>query len=213
MNETAPGTAHQADNTVICWSCKGPVCGRDVFCPVCGAIQPPGQVSPFERFGLSQRFDVDTDALEARFFDLQRRLHPDRFALSGARSLALSQQQAAALNDAYEALRDPVRRAGVLLGLAGREVPGTDTHTIHDPELLMEAMEMREALQEADSTPALMPLIDQTRKHARSCEQDLAAAFEDKNYEAAARLMLRLRYLLKLNEEIRARRTELARRG
>ena len=212
MNETAPKAAQAPGSAIACWSCKGPVPPAGLFCPVCDAVQPPGQLDPFERFDIPRRFDVDTDALEGRFFDLQRRLHPDRFAAAGTRALGLSQQQAAALNDAHEALRDPVRRAGVLLGLAGREVPGTDTHTVHDPDLLMEAMEMREALQDADSTAALRPLIEQTREQARGCEQDLAAAFDGENYEDAARLMLRLRYLLKLNEEIRARRAELTRR-
>ena len=51
-----------------------------------------------------------------------------------------------------------------------------------------------------------MALIDQTRTQAQACETDLAAAFEVKNYDEASRLMLRLRYLLKLHEEIQARR-------
>ena len=213
MNKTSSEAANDAGQTAACWSCKGPVPSGKLFCPTCNAIQPPGQLNPFERFDLPQRFAIDIDALELQFFDLQRNLHPDKFATAGSRALALSQQQAAAINEAHEALRDPVRRAGVLLGLAGWEVPGTDTHTINDPELLMEAMEMRETLEEADTPKALMPLIEQTRKQSRSCERDLADAFVAENYGAATRLMLRLRYLLKMNEEIRARRAELARRS
>jgi molecular chaperone HscB len=162
---------------------------------------------------LTPRFDIDLSVLEQQFFDLQRRLHPDVYAKEGGTSLALSQQQAASLNDAYEVLTNPTARAAALLTAKGRDVPGQDTHTVHDPALLMEAMEMREALSEAESVDAIKPLIKQTRAQAASCEADLGAAFGREDFEAATSLMLRLRYLLKMNDEIRSRRAKLARRA
>ena len=114
--ETA--TAERA--TGACWSCKGPVESGLLCCPTCEAIQPPGQADHFARFGQSHAFDVDEAALEAVYFELQRKLHPDRFATKSPKEKALSQSQAIAVNEAYETLRAPLRRAAYLLTVKGR---------------------------------------------------------------------------------------------
>ena len=144
-----------AGGVVPCWSCKGPVAGRALFCPVCGAVQGPGQVDHFTRLGLVRTFEIDQETLDRQYFGLQRRLHPDRFATRTARERALSQAQATALNEAYETLKEPLKRAVYMLKLAGRTVDIAGTATVSDPELLMEAMEMRGELAEADSVAAV----------------------------------------------------------
>ena len=71
------------------------------------------------RLGLMRAFDLEPDLLQKQYFGFQRRLHPDRFATRTPKERALSQQQATALNEAYEVLKDPMRRAAYLLRLAG----------------------------------------------------------------------------------------------
>ena len=97
-----------------CWSCKGPVDGEAFFCPICETVQPPGQIDHFSRLGIECSFDVDGDALDQCYFGLQQRLHPDRFATRTSSERLLSQQQATSLNEAYETLKDPLRRAAFL---------------------------------------------------------------------------------------------------
>lgn len=192
-----------------CWSCRGPVAARELFCATCGAVQPPGIADPFTRLGVPQAFGVDEPALQRRYFDLQRKLHPDRFAAKGAKERALSQQQAASLNEAYETLKDPLARAAALLRLAGRDVKFDGQGTIADPALLMEAMEMREALAEASTAAEADAVIARGQGDVNETRANIGQAFDAGDLDRATTLATRLRYLDKLVEEARMRRRTL----
>ena len=205
MAETAPTGAPLA-----CWSCHGPVAVREPFCPTCAAVQPPGAADPFARLGVAPGFELDRAALDRRYFELQRRLHPDRFVAKSPRERALAQRQAAALNQAYETLKEPLSRAGALLRLAGREVAFDGEGTIADPALLTEAMELREALSEVADAGEARNVAAHAEAELDSCRRALAAAFAANDLDAAGRLATRLRYLAKLAEEARTRIRALA---
>ncbi|MBX2831683.1 MAG: Fe-S protein assembly co-chaperone HscB [Rhodospirillales bacterium] len=194
----------------VCWSCKGPVDASALFCDTCNAIQAPGQLDHFKRFGLTPSFVLDIDAIEATYLKQQQLLHPDRFASKSGREQALSSQQAASLNEAFETLKNPVSRAHYMLRLAGIEPEGGEGHTVNDPELLMEAMEMREALHDAADKGTIDAMIKDTRKQARACEADLGDALASNAFDTAKKLTTRLRYLMKMTEEARAKKSRLA---
>lgn len=200
--------AHQAEVNP-CWSCKGPVVARALFCSTCSAVQGPGAVDHFTRLGLARSFEVEQAELERQYFGFQRRLHPDRFATRTPRERALSQQQAVALNEAYETLKDPLRRAAYLLGLLGRPVDINASASIADPELLMEAMEMREALAQADSAEEVAALAADADQDLLHLQCELSVAFGAGDLDRAGRLTTRLKYLTKLAEEARARRSRM----
>ncbi|WP_114087203.1 Fe-S protein assembly co-chaperone HscB [Thalassospira profundimaris] len=193
-----------------CWSCKGPVAAVALFCDTCGAIQAPGQLDHFARFDIPRDFNVDIDAVEAQYLKQQQALHPDRFATKSAREKSLSQQQAASLNDAFETLKNPVSRAEYMMRMNGVEPEGGEGQTVNDPALLMEAMEMREALDDAGDRAAIDAIIRDVRKMARDCEKEVATAINGGAYDAARKLTTRLRYLLKMAQEARAKKARLA---
>lgn len=210
MEQSASDSAAAGMPVGSCWSCHGPVAALALFCHVCGAIQPPGQGDHFRRLGLTPRFDLDAGELTRRYVAFQQRLHPDRFARKTAKERALAEQHTVSLNEAFETLKDPVRRGACLLQLAGRVSPTAESRTIDDPGLLMETMERREALSEAVSLDAVAALAaDAAGEEARTLEL-LAAAFGEADLDAAMRLLTRLRYLRKFAEEARARRAVLA---
>ncbi len=201
-----------ADSDVVpCWSCKGPVdCGA-FFCPICDAVQPPGQTDHFSRLGLSRTFDVDGETLDRCYFDLQRRLHPDRFATKTPCERMLSQQQATSLNEAYETLKDPLRRAAYLVGLKGGTVLGHEDSLANDRELLMETMERRESLSEAETAEQVDAIVAVTADDIETCVARMSGAFSGGDLEAACRLTTRLKYLRKLAEEARIQKAKLGR--
>ncbi len=106
----------------------------------------PGK-NHFELFGLPVSFDIDADDLTSRYRELQRRVHPDKFANAPDQERRLSVQMTALVNDAFQTLKDPVRRGRYLLGLRGVDM-GEETDTAMDPAFLMEQMELRENLEE-----------------------------------------------------------------
>src|SRR6266481_7182504 len=116
----------------------------------------------FARLGLPAALDLEPATLDRAYFALQRQWHPDRFANRPAEERARSSTEAAALNDAYRTLKDPLSRAVYFPALKGVELPG-DGKTIDDPELLMEAMEAREELHEAGSIDAVESLAAKAR--------------------------------------------------
>src|SRR3974390_2039516 len=104
----------------------------------------------FARLGLPAALDLDAAALDKAYFARQRQWHPDRFVGKPAEQRARASVEAAALNDAYRTLKDPLGRAVYLAGLRGVELP-SDGQTIDDPDLLVEVMDAREELHEASS--------------------------------------------------------------
>lgn len=208
MNATAAAAA-----IMPCWSCKGPVATRALFCSVCGAVQGPGAVDHFTRLGMKPTFDVDYDELERQYFGFQRRLHPDRFAGKSGKERQLSQSQATAVNEAYEVLKDPLKRAAYLLELMGRIVDLTACGTISDTKLLMEQMEKREAIAEAETIEEITRLSAQADTDVLADVCHISAAFNAKDLDEAARLTTRLKYLTKLADDARARKARLSRAG
>ena len=211
--QKAPGTPADGLLIAACWSCHGPVAGEILFCATCGAVQPPGQADHFTRLGLSPSFAVDPVQVDRAYFVRQRLLHPDRFATRTPRERALSQQQATALNEAYETIKDPLRRADYLLHLRRDSVTPEGCHLVHDPALLTEALELREALADAGNVEEVAALARRVGEDVRDCHADLADAFAADDAERASLLATRLKYLRKLAEDCRARRTGLAGRG
>jgi len=164
----------------------------------------------FARLGLPAALDLESATLDRAYFALQRQWHPDRFANRSAEERARASTEAAALNDAYSTLKDPLSRAVYFAGLKGVELPG-DGKTIDDPDLLMEAMEAREALHEAITVEAVDRLAAEARDDMKNSLAGLGGLFLRDDKPAIRKALLRLRYLDKFAEEARARRTNLER--
>jgi molecular chaperone HscB len=164
----------------------------------------------FARLGLPAALELEPAALDRAYFALQRQWHPDRFVAKPAEERAKASTEAAALNDAYRTLKDPLSRAFYLAALRGVELLG-DGKTIDDPELLMEAMDAREELQEATSVAEVDALARFAREDLEKGLADLANLFLANDKVAIRKALLRLRYLDKFAEEARARRANIER--
>ena len=164
----------------------------------------------FARLGLPAALDLEAASLDRAYFALQRQWHPDRFVTKPPEERARASSEAASLNEAYRTLKDPLSRAFYMAELAGVEMPG-DGKTIDDPELLMEAMEVREALHEAASPEAVDRLAAEARQDVKKALAGLGSLFLANDKAAIRKALLRLRYLDKFAEEARARRMNLER--
>ena len=77
-------------------------------------MTPTLSSSDFELFGLPERFAQDSAAIDTRWKELQREVHPDKFAAQGAAAQRVAMQWSVRVNEAYKRLRDPLRRAAYL---------------------------------------------------------------------------------------------------
>ena len=203
MNQSKGQTSANASGPAACWSCHGPVDPRALFCHTCGLIQPSRPVDHFARLAVRRAYDLDAADLERQYFGFQRRFHPDRFAGKSSTEKAHSLQHATSLNEAYETLKSPLRRARYLLELLGRVVIEED-QTTSDPALLMEAMEMRETLAEARDSAAVAGIVADAETKIADCRSGLSTAFATDDLDTATELTLRLTYLEKFVRECKA---------
>ncbi|MEK9952565.1 MAG: co-chaperone HscB, partial [Curvibacter sp.] len=60
------------------------------------------QSDDFELFGLPRRCAQDRSLIDARWKDLQREAHPDRFAAQGAAAQRVAMQWSVRINEAYQ---------------------------------------------------------------------------------------------------------------
>lgn len=118
------------------------------------------QSDDFELFGLPRQFAQDRGAIDARWKDLQREAHPDKFAAQGPAAQRLAMQWSVRINEAYQRLKDPMRRAAYLCELNGVSVNAED-NTAMPAEFLMQQMAWREALEEAEDVDALDALSEE----------------------------------------------------
>src|SRR5689334_15809498 len=94
------------------------------------------QSSDFELFGLPEQFAQDRAAIDARWKELQREAHPDKFAAQGPAAQRVAMQWSVRINEAYQRLKDPLRRAAYLCELRGAPIQA-EKNTAMPPEFLM----------------------------------------------------------------------------
>ena len=118
------------------------------------------QSNDFELFGVPEQFAQDRALLETRWKELQREAHPDKFAAQGAAAQRLAMQWSVRINEAYQRLKDPIQRAAYLCELRGASIDA-QRNTAMPADFLMQQMEWREALDEADSEDDMDQISDQ----------------------------------------------------
>ncbi len=111
----------------------------------------------FTLFGLPQRFALDRAALDDCWRALQAQVHPDRFASEGASAQRLAMQWAVRVNEAYQRLKDPLKRGAYLCELRGVAIQA-ENNTAMPTAFLMQQMAWREDLDDARNLAAVETL-------------------------------------------------------
>jgi len=101
----------------------------------------------FQLFGLEQQFKIDVKNLTELYQALQKTVHPDRFAHASSQEQMLAVQKSSMINDAYQTLKNPLKRAEYMLKIRGTEMPNEQA-SFSDNSFLMRQMELREMLAE-----------------------------------------------------------------
>ena len=141
------------------------------------------QSTDFELFGLEARFEQDRAAVDARWKDLQREAHPDKFAAQGAAAQRVAMQWSVRIKEAYKRLKDPLKRAAYLCELNAAPV-NAENNTAMPASFLMQQMDWREALDDAESADDLMRL-GRLVKEAKKAMLVNCAQFLDEQHDYA----------------------------
>ena len=133
-------------------------------------------MSPFEIFGLKPQFRIDKQKLDEKYFEIQKKVHPDRFASASDAEKRVAQQWATLINDAYQKLSDPIQRGKVLCALRGHPIDEDSSGSISE-EFLFEQLERREAI----DTTELAVMKKAIEKEKDELLNEVADAFDVKS--------------------------------
>lgn len=166
----------------------------------------------FELLSVPQSYTLEREELDAHYRELQRSVHPDRFATASQEDRLRSVQQAASINEAYQVLKDPLQRGRYLLELRGIKFD-EQQKTTQDPVFLMQQMEFRESLAdvrgENDPIQALDKLSGTIRDEHGRLEKQLAQMLDNDDNEAALGTTLKMQFFIRLRNEVKDLQAEL----
>jgi molecular chaperone HscB len=167
------------------------------------------QASDFELFGLPTAFELDRSQIDLQWKSLQREAHPDRFASEGAAAQRIAMQWSVRINEAYNRLKDPLKRAAYLCELNGAAV-NAENNTNMPSAFLMQQMEWREALDDCKALKAndakdkaLEKLLDEVdASHAQALKQIAKLIDVEHNFPAAVGQVRALMFIEKFAQEV-----------
>ena len=158
----------------------------------------------FTLFNLPQQFTIDKRQLAANFRQLQREVHPDRHAGKGKHQQLLAMRFASYVNTAYQTLKSPLLRAEYLLELVQAPV-NTQTITVADSEFLLQQMQWRGTLAEANKLQCkqtLKELLQTVSTYRQKLLSAFAHAYDSKDFDSAKEAIAKLSFVEKMMIEI-----------
>ena len=165
--------------------------------------------SDFELFALPQQFAHDRAAIDARWKELQREAHPDKFAAQGAAAQRVALQWSVRINEAYQRLKDPLKRAAYLCDLLGAPIDA-ENNTAMPAEFLMQQMEWRETLEDARGEGELDELERKLAGNRRELLVEIERLLDEvKDPAGAAQRVRALMFLERFGEDIENRLAQL----
>ena len=161
----------------------------------------------FQLFGLPVSYAIDADALDDAYRALQGEVHPDRHAGGSDADRRIAMQSSTRVNEAYQALKDPIERARYLLALRGIDA-FAETDTKLSRQFLEAQLERREQAAHAadvDNIDALDRILADVRKEIGERQRRLGGLLEDEAAVEGAKAAVReLRFLAKVAEDVEA---------
>lgn len=166
----------------------------------------------FSLFSIRSAFDVDQEQLKTTYLQLQQDNHPDRYANASETEQGEAVRRTAYLNQAYETLKSPLKRAIYMLEQECVSFDA-DSQTHTDVSFLMAQLELRERLEGADSTDdpfaELDKLMSQAEKDYAVYQKEFVARYAHKDWDSAIETVHKMMFASKLLEEIRRKEERL----
>jgi molecular chaperone HscB len=168
------------------------------------------QSTDFELFQLPVQFAQPRELIDTRWKELQREAHPDKFAAQGAAAQRLAMQWSVRINEAYQRLKDPLKRASYLCELYGAHI-NAENNTAMPPAFLIQQMEWRETLEDATSLAQLEELAEETTAAEQAQLAVIAHSLDvEKDHAKAANEVRSLMFIQRFGTEVEGRIDQLA---
>ncbi len=149
----------------------------------------------FEIFQLPQKFSLDENALEQKYFEFQKQFHPDKAGLDEI-------ERSIAINNAYAVLKNPLKRAIHILQLNGIDLENDSKATKPDFATLEQVLEIQEKLPNL-SMEEISILRKNLVKEIKSLIADAAVNLENKDFSTASQYLIKAKYFDKIVQDLK----------
>lgn len=161
--------------------------------------------SDFQIFGVPEQFAQSLPALDAKWKALQREAHPDKFATQTPSAQRLAMQWSVRINEAYQRLKTPLKRAAYLCELRGAPI-NAENNTAMPAAFLMQQIEWREAADDATSDAQIETLLAEVSALKQNLLSQCGRALDEAHdAQAASSLVRSLMFIEKFESELEDR--------
>ena len=142
------------------------------------------------------------EKLELKYYDLQSKLHPDRFINSSPEESYFSQIHSSNLNSSFEKLKDTVKRSEELLKILGFKVD-KDDKSFNDIKILNEIMELQDEAENIKSQKERFNFLAMINLEVSNLYKLLKESFKQERLKDANKLNIKISYLNKIIKDIK----------
>lgn len=157
----------------------------------------------FDKFNYQESFELDLDDLESKYLDLQKQFHPDKLANKSKEDRINLEHNSVLINEAFEILRSPLKRAIYLLKLNGININDDGCKIKPDHETLIENLELRETIFETSDKEKLKDIKKSCQKEIKIILEKSKELFNANDFEKSALELIKAKYLDKSLIEIK----------
>jgi len=157
----------------------------------------------FTLLQLPETFVIDLKKLDQNYQNIQKEIHPDRFASLADEAKIVSINKTAEVNDAYQTLKSPIRRAEYLLHLYDIDIHDEKYNAVPQ-DFLMQQMEWREELEtHKQNKEALEKLASGIQRNKNEIMSQLPEFFQNKSdLNKAIKVTRELNFIEKIEQHI-----------
>lgn len=160
----------------------------------------------FDIYEIEPSFSISENELKKRYLVLQKKFHPDRFAHSSIEEQKTALINSSLINDAYQVLKDDIRRAKYLLECNGVEITN---HT--NPAFLMKQMEYEEKIEDhSNDKNQLLSIQKELQEELDQYKDNLTVDFDKKNFDRATNQINEFIFIDKLHLKIKEKINQLS---
>lgn len=126
---------------------------------------------------MQESFDLDLEKLTNEYKNLQSQTHPDKFSGADDASRLHAIQLSSIINDAFDTLKSPLKRAAYLLMLNGIDPEENNQNHLNE-SFLLQQMEWRDLLDDATEEEDLN-IVDNLKQEVMQERENYITEFQD----------------------------------
>lgn len=161
------------------------------------------QKNHFEKFSLAVNFEINLEELEQKYLQFQMQFHPDKSDLNDVENSVI-------INEAYEILKEPVRRASYILQLSGIDIEKDPSDVKPDMILLEKILNLQEEINQVNDSDFAAKLKKSIDAQLQQSLIEIKELLEKAQLQKAALKIMEAKYLKKSLSDLKKKERSIS---